>query len=70
MEDQVLQRKRSNGRVKQPSTFNERIDQLATTESDNRTSSYLLIVGNHNINNQDGREYTQRQFETFDNYRQ
>jgi len=33
-------------------------DQLASAKSNNRKSIYLLIVGSHNINNQDGPQYT------------
>jgi len=69
---------KSDGKVNQPSTKKAGIqgrestisDQLASTQSDNRKSIYLLTVGSHNINNQDGRQYTKRQFETFDNYQQ
>jgi len=69
---------KSDGKVNQPSTKKAGIqgrestisDQLASTQSDNRKSIYLLTVGSHNINNQDGRRYTKRQFETFDNYQQ
>jgi len=69
---------KSDGKVNQPSTKEADIqrresminDQLATAKSDNRKSIYLLTVGSHDINNQNGRQYTKRQFETFDNYRQ
>jgi len=67
---------KSGGKVNQPSTKKADTqrrkptinDQLASAKSNNRKPIYLLIVGSHNINNQDGRQYTKRQFETFDNY--
>jgi len=69
---------KSDGKVNQLSTKEADIqrrestinDQLATAKSDNRKSIYLLTVGSHDINNQNGRQYTKRQFETFDSYRQ